>query len=85
MILGLMIFANSVQTFTEIIGEAVRYTRLKRSTKIRCTECNALHPVDTKFCNQCGSSLEKTRMCPDCNENNDSDANFCDNCGKAFN
>ena len=55
-----------------------------QQTKIRCHKCNALLEEDSKFCNECGAPLSKSKPCPKCNELNDGDAKFCDNCGQNF-
>ena len=53
-------------------------------TKVHCHKCNALVPVDAKFCSACGGALGKSKPCPQCNEVNDPDAKFCDNCGYPY-
>jgi len=56
----------------------------KEITKVRCHKCNELVEEDSKFCDNCGQALTKTKSCLKCNELNDPDAKFCDNCGYNF-
>ena len=44
-----------------------------------CKKCSWPNPVDSKFCNRCGSSL--SMICPNCGNQNPSDAAFCNECG----
>jgi len=48
---------------------------------VRCLKCNAPNKSSAKFCNECGSSIQKSVSCKHCSELNDADAIFCDNCG----
>jgi ribosomal protein L40E len=50
-----------------------------RNEDLECKKCGWSNPVDSKFCNRCGSSL--SAVCPNCNNKNPSDAAFCNECG----
>jgi len=44
-----------------------------------CPNCQHENREEAKFCENCGSKLERT--CPNCGTQNRSGAKFCDNCG----
>jgi ribosomal protein L40E len=49
-------------------------------SNIPCQKCNNMsNPPGSKFCNNCGSSLNPT--CPKCGNSNPADASFCGHCG----
>ena len=50
-----------------------------RNEDLECKKCGWSNPIDSKFCNRCGSSL--SAVCPNCNNKNPSDAAFCNECG----
>jgi ribosomal protein L40E len=58
---------TKTQRISEKVGELV------------CKKCGTSNPVDSKFCNKCGSSL--SLICPNCGNQNASDASFCNKCG----
>lgn len=52
--------------------------------KKACPNCNALNDNDSKFCIECGTSLDKQEnslVCPACGVSNNSDSKFCVACG----
>ena len=76
---------EGIKKIAGAIGQGLRENGVaggSQQTMVRCYKCNALAPVDAKFCGECGHSLGKTKACPDCHELNDPDAKFCDNCGR---
>jgi ribosomal protein L40E len=44
-----------------------------------CKKCGWSNPVDSKFCNRCGSPL--SAVCSNCGNKNPTDAAFCNECG----
>lgn len=48
-----------------------------------CSECSAVNPADSKFCNQCGAKIEvqQTAICPNCSVELKPGSRFCNNCG----
>jgi class 3 adenylate cyclase/tetratricopeptide (TPR) repeat protein len=46
---------------------------------MRCPECQTDNPDDSRFCRECGISLEIT--CPKCSKANLPDSKFCTGCG----
>jgi ribosomal protein L40E len=51
----------------------------EKNDDLECKECGWANPIDSKFCNRCGSSL--STVCPNCSFKNPSDASFCNECG----
>jgi ribosomal protein L40E len=51
----------------------------EKKEDLECKKCGWYNPVDSKFCNRCGSSL--SAVCPNCGNKNPSDASFCNECG----
>ena len=48
---------------------------------IRCPKCNTLNRDSSRFCNECGAPLHKTRIrCPQCGTLNPVGNIFCDHC-----
>ena len=68
------------------IGRNLNLSKTNTETEItRCLKCNASNNSSAKFCNECGSSIQKSVPCKHCSELNDADARFCDNCGNSIN
>lgn len=65
-------------------GMAENSSQSPAESLIRCSKCNSENALDAKFCNECGTSILKTKACSSCGELNDGDAKFCDNCGGGF-
>ncbi len=80
---------DGVRTATRALAEGLReglagqpLVDLGRSgALLHCHQCNALNQLGSKFCDQCGVELTKTKPCPTCAELNDGNANYCDHCG----
>lgn len=53
------------------------------SSQIKCPSCGAVNPKGTKFCAECGASMEVLNKdkCPKCGELVDKEQRFCPNCG----
>jgi ribosomal protein L40E len=47
-----------------------------------CPSCGASNAADAKFCDDCGTALQRT--CASCGASNAADAKFCDDCGTAL-
>ncbi len=48
---------------------------------MECVHCGFDNPSQTKFCTNCGKSLEKTVACPNCEKQVPKRGNFCPHCG----
>jgi uncharacterized membrane protein YvbJ len=55
---------------------------MKRRIKMKCNQCGADNPKQSKFCSKCGTSLGVPLKCPQCGSNNPGDSLFCIVCGK---
>ena len=77
---------DGVRTLASAIGQGLRGDTTPGSTAsgVRCMKCTHINSAETKFCGECGFSLQKSKPCPSCAEVNDPDARFCDNCGHSF-
>ena len=74
---------DAVGNVAKNIGSNINISSPSVETEIvRCVKCNASNKSSSKFCNECGNSIQKSINCSSCNELNDADAKFCDNCGK---
>ncbi len=51
------------------------------SQSIVCKNCNTENTLSTKYCIECGNSLQESILCPQCGEKNLSSAKFCGECG----
>jgi len=53
-----------------------------------CPKCNSRIPATSKFCPECGQSLEiravETKKCPKCGNEVLKSAKFCPDCGNKF-
>jgi ribosomal protein L40E len=50
---------------------------------IRCASCGAPNPSSAQFCNQCGTTLQRS-ACPNCGAGVPAGAQVCVHCGKAI-
>ena len=48
---------------------------------MKCRSCGAINKKDSKFCKQCGSSLNIDLACPRCHFENLPDSAYCTQCG----
>ncbi|MFC1896673.1 zinc-ribbon domain-containing protein, partial [Thermodesulfobacteriota bacterium] len=48
---------------------------------MKCPKCEFDNPEDSKFCRNCGSSLELDETCPNCGSSHPPGSNFCNKCG----
>ena len=51
----------------------------KRGRPMECPACGFLNLEEARFCNQCGTKLEKS--CPACGQVNPPGSKFCHACG----
>lgn len=61
---------------------------------VTCTNCNANIPLGTKFCTECGKTVEANdninsnepdlKLCPNCNTGISPEKKFCTSCGESF-
>ena len=49
---------------------------------MRCYKCQRDVPIDSKFCQYCGTDLSKVAICPFCKSQLQEGMNFCPHCGK---
>lgn len=72
---------EAVRDMTGAIAEGLRGEADASEVRVRCHKCNAENEGDARFCDACGTAIQKTASCSSCGELNDPDANFCDHCG----
>ena len=51
----------------------------QKVTALSCSTCGKNNPIESKFCNNCGSSLSPS--CSNCGHSNPPGALFCGRCG----
>lgn len=51
---------------------------------IICFKCGNENPKGSKFCTNCGSSLNLKKFCNNCGASINSDSKFCSECGRAL-
>ncbi|MCL1912871.1 MAG: zinc ribbon domain-containing protein [Eubacteriaceae bacterium] len=62
---------------------APQYGTTQREQEKTCPVCNALVPATSKFCPECGNSLEAPKfICLACNAELDKEYKFCPDCGE---
>jgi len=77
---GLGIGQALANTMRETLAQP---TRLEQTGTIECPHCHARMPAGSRFCPNCGQSLQPASVvCPKCGTSNPADAKFCSNCGK---
>jgi len=68
-----------------MMQQAMSAEKSKQQPMIKCPNCGAIIPADSKFCPKCGYKLvkEKPQMieCPNCHKQIPADSKFCPNCG----
>ncbi len=56
-----------------------------QQTFAKCLKCGRENPIESKFCNICGSPLKPEEIsCPKCGRSNPHDSKFCGNCGSSL-
>ena len=77
--------ADGVKTMAAAVSEGFSAgLSADSSAEVNCPQCSHRSDVDAKFCDECGTSLDASRMCSSCNSSNDADAKFCKSCGEPF-
>lgn len=57
----------------------------QKEEQIKCPNCGAEVPKDSRFCPQCGKPLEEVKpQCPNCGADVPAGSKFCNQCGKAL-
>lgn len=55
------------------------------NASVTCPKCNTQNPAKSKFCSECGSSLEaQKKQCPSCGNTVPGNAKFCTKCGASL-
>ncbi len=77
------ILITFIASWLGLIVYMVVYT-LSNSSKgraiIYCPKCKNKLPINSKFCNNCGSTLSD-RICPKCDASNPINSTYCLSCG----
>ena len=73
-------FAEDIKPAVQSVASAVRGETAAEGRI--CPQCGEQNGADAKFCQNCGSALQK--VCPACGNSADAKAKFCDNCGHRF-
>jgi len=77
---GLGIGQALANTMRETMAQPAR---LEQSGTEECPHCHARIPAGSRFCPNCGQSLQPASVvCPKCGTTNPADAKFCSNCGE---
>jgi membrane protease subunit (stomatin/prohibitin family) len=77
---GLGIGQAMASAMRETLAEPAR---LESGGTVECPHCHAQIPAGSRFCPNCGKSLQAERVaCPKCGTANPADARFCANCGE---
>jgi ribosomal protein L40E len=72
--------ATQIQSEQEPVPQPMITPELsEKNDELVCKKCGCSNPIDSKFCNKCGSPL--SAVCPNCGNKNPSDASFCNECG----
>lgn len=51
---------------------------------VKCNNCGAELPNDSRFCSECGQPVPQVKTCPQCGAECPNDARFCMKCGYSF-
>lgn len=62
-------------------GNLNKVVNTEPSTDIKCLKCNTLNKADSKFCCNCGESMEQS-VCPKCKAVINAGSKFCNECGQ---
>ena len=71
---------TQIQSEQEPLSQPIITQEVSEKTEdLECKKCGWSNPIDSKFCNRCGTSL--STVCSNCGNKNSSDASFCNECG----
>lgn len=74
---------KSVGGLAESISEGIVSGKAKEKTEtITCQECGEKNEKGSKFCSNCGKSLDTEKFCSNCGKKIENDDNFCPHCGQ---
>ncbi len=76
--MGLGMGAGLGMMMPQMMGQAMQQGA---QPKVRCPECKADIPADSKFCPECGANLAATTKCPKCKKELPASSKFCPDCG----
>lgn len=82
--IGLGIGAQMAGPFAEMARKAAQPATQPTSptaSELICPKCQTRHPMGTRFCVQCGTSLSATSVCPSCGATLTTGSKFCPQCG----
>lgn len=82
--IGLGIGAQMAGPFAEMARKAAQPATQPTSptaSELICPKCQTRHPMGTRFCVQCGTSLSATSVCPSCGATLTTGTKFCPQCG----
>jgi predicted RNA-binding Zn-ribbon protein involved in translation (DUF1610 family) len=71
-----------IYAYTEEQNQNTGSIEETKKSQLKCPSCNANISKDSKFCNECGTSLLK--KCSKCNADNSVNSKFCKECGNTF-
>ena len=66
-----------------ILPQVLQQPQAQAQPMVLCPKCGFQNPQTTKFCGNCGTSLQVQSgvTCPKCGTSNAAEAKFCSNCG----
>lgn len=87
-------FIANVQNINNLPGENKnneqnkiedRETICENINKSKCSYCNAIIPLNIRFCPNCGKKVNKIIFCTECGNEVNPEDKFCINCGERIN
>lgn len=74
---------NAVGGMAESISEGIASGKAKgKAEAIICQDCGEKNEVGSKFCSNCGKSLDTAKYCANCGKKIENDDKFCPHCGQ---
>ena len=74
---------NTVGGMAESISEGIASGKAKgKAEAIICQDCGEKNEAGSKFCSNCGKSLDTAKYCVNCGKKIENDDKFCPHCGQ---
>ncbi|MFH1282287.1 MAG: SPFH domain-containing protein [bacterium] len=80
--MGMGMGAGFGQMANQMMGNAQQQNQQAGNQGIVCPHCNTAVPIGSKFCSNCGKTVEKPKIkCANCDTEIEGNSKFCSNCG----
>ena len=79
--MGLGLGAGLGMLIPGMLMKSMQEGHLPSAKQVNCPACQALIPLDARFCSNCGHQIVTINKCLDCGQDLPAGANFCANCG----